>query len=66
MDEVEELHAFTIGICEAICPWPPRFKGMPDITCVDLKKEYHYYMLGRAAGVCLWLILITIVLKCLL
>lgn len=61
MDEPEELHAFIIGLCEVICPWPAFFKGMPSIECVDLRIEYHYYMLGRAMGVYAWLVLACII-----
>lgn len=65
LNTTQELHAFTIGICEVICPWPPYFKGMPTPESVDLRTEYHYYALGRAAGIYAWLILAFIAKKCL-
>jgi hypothetical protein len=61
LNTTQELHAFTIGICEVICPWPPYFKGMPTQDSVDLKTEFHYYMLGRAIGVYAWLVLAYII-----
>lgn len=61
MNTPSEFHAFVIGICEIICPWPPYFKGMPDHECSDLRMEFHYYTLGRATGVYAWLVLAYII-----
>lgn len=61
MDEPGEFHAFVIGWCEIICPWPAYFKGMPTQESADLKAEYHYYVFGRATGVYTWLVLAYII-----
>ena len=63
MDEVEELHAFTHGFAEIICPWPPYRKAMSEARAKEIQDEYHYYMLGRAVGVYVWLILACITKK---
>ncbi len=55
MNTVEELHAFTHGICEVICPWPPYRKAMSQDRQDEILQEYHYYQLGRAAGILAWL-----------
>lgn len=57
MNTAEELHAFTHGLCEVVCPWPPYRKVMADERAKELEAEYHYYQLGRAAGVLAWLII---------
>ena len=48
----EEWHAFVIGFCEVLCPWPPRH---------SINSEYHYYVFGRAMGVIAWLIIAKLV-----
>lgn len=62
MNTTEELHAFTHGICEVLCPWPPYRKAMAEDRARELEAEYQYYQLGRAAGVIAWII-IAIVIK---
>ena len=53
----EEKHALVCGLCEVVCPWPPRIKP----TKLDyVQGEYHYYQVGRALGVIAWLIIIVI------
>lgn len=55
MDTCEELHAFTHGLCEVVCPWSPYRKAMAEERAKELEAEYHYYLLGRAVGVLVWL-----------
>jgi len=60
MDTPEEVHAFVIGLCEILAPWPPRIrtpspskgegKGEGDNPDSVVRKEYHYYSFGRASG----------------
>jgi hypothetical protein len=45
----EEWHALLIGLCEVLCPWPPR-TWLSGEAQDQLLKEYHYYMAGRALG----------------
>lgn len=62
----QEWHAFVIGFCEVLCPWPPRHKPMhaglwvPKELRKQIASEYHYYMFGRAIGVIAWLIIAPI------
>ena len=56
MDIGEEWHAFVIGFCEILCPWPPRH---PINSTNSINSEYHYYTFGRAIGVIAWLIIAT-------
>jgi len=60
LNDVEEFHALAIGFFEVLCPWPPHFKGMPTTESCDLKKEYHYYMFGRALGILAWILIANI------
>jgi len=55
LSEAEELHALVIGLCEVIAFWPPFFKNLTSDQKADLVQEYHYYMLGRALGIFVWL-----------
>jgi len=60
-----ERHCFIIGICEVLCPLPPRIK--PDVQLTsDVNDEYWYYNAGRAVAVGIWLTLICAVIHCLL
>lgn len=61
LSEPEELHALTIGFGEVIAFWPPLIRNLISDQKVDLVKEYHYYMLGRALGVITWLIIAKII-----
>lgn len=61
MDEPEELHAFVIGLCEIICPWPPYRTAMSEARAKEIQDEYHYYVLGRATGIYTWLVLAYII-----
>ena len=54
----EERHAFIIGLCEVLCPWPP------ECHCEQgeaISQEYHYYLAGRALGVIAWLSIAKII-----
>jgi len=57
----EEWHAFVIGFCEVLCPWPPRHKSIHKELRKQIASEYHYYMFGRAIGVTAWLIIAKLV-----
>ena len=51
-----ERHAFIIGLCEVLCPWPPRtWLNRKDHDAIQ--TEYHYYAAGRAVG---FLVLLTL------
>jgi hypothetical protein len=50
-----EWHAFVIGFCEVLCPWPPRFKLVSQDITNQVADEYHYYLFGRTIGVITWL-----------
>jgi len=56
-----EWHAFVIGFCEVLCPWPPRHKSMHKELRKQITSEYHYYMFGRGIGVVAWLIIAKII-----
>ena len=60
MDTIEEWHAFVDGLCEALCPWPPRHKPSPE-NQKAIEDEYHYYMWGRAVGIGAWLTIGSII-----
>lgn len=45
----EEWHAFLIGFCEVLCPWPAR-SYIPKEQRDKVLGEYHYYLAGRGAG----------------
>jgi hypothetical protein len=55
LDCYREWHAFAIGFCEVLCPWPPRFKLASQDLTNQVADEYHYYLFGRAVGVLAWL-----------
>lgn len=62
----DEWHAFVIGLCEVLCPWPPRVRIPSPSTGDgkgegDIAREYHYYVFGRALGVITWLIIAKII-----
>jgi len=54
----EERHAFVIGLCEVLCPWPARYSVN---SRNSINSEYHYYVSGRALGVIAWLIIAKII-----
>jgi hypothetical protein len=58
LDTGEEWHAFVIGFCEVLCPWPPRCHCE---LSEAISSEYHYYAFGRAMGVIAWLIIAAII-----
>jgi hypothetical protein len=58
----EERHAFIIGFCEVLCPWPPRTSAYADVVS-PIKEEYHYYMAGRALGFPLLILIIIALVK---
>jgi len=60
LDDWKEWHAFVIGFCEVLCPWPPRYHD-PLQWPQSVKDEYHYYVFGRALGVIAWLIIAIII-----
>lgn len=48
-DTYNERHAFVIGFCELLPPWPAYYKGnLPPPKY--LKDEQHYYYSGRTFG----------------
>jgi len=53
LDCHQEWHALVEGFCEVICPWPPIHKPAQKLA-QDIVNEYHYYMFGRALGICGW------------
>jgi len=61
LDDPEEVHAFTIGLCEVLAFFLPRaFRPGRDLKAI-LSTEYHYYMLGRGVGVFLLLFIAHII-----
>ena len=46
----EEWHALVIGAAEVVCPWPPLHRILTWQYADNLRKEYHYYVTGRALG----------------
>lgn len=55
LNDPKELHALVIGLCEVVCPWPPRQITIDAELAKAIWTEYHYYMLGRALGLFTWL-----------
>lgn len=51
----DEVHALVIGLAEVVCPWPPLHRILSWDYADRLRKEYHYYVTGRALGVLVWL-----------
>jgi hypothetical protein len=58
LDCYQEWHAFVIGFCEVLCPWPPRCHCERSEA---ISAEYHYYMTGRGLGVIAWLVIAKII-----
>jgi hypothetical protein len=54
LDTSQEWHALVLGLCEVICPWPPRCHCERSEA---ISNEYHYYLFGRALGVIAWLVI---------
>lgn len=63
MDTYKEWHAFVQGLCEVLCPWPPRHKEMSDTLAAEIVKEHTYYVWGRACGVPILLVMIGLFVK---
>jgi len=61
MNTPDEFHAFVIGLCEVLCPWPPRNQLPIRNSQLTIAEEYHYYLFGRAMGVIAWLIIAKII-----
>lgn len=61
LDTPEEVHALVIGLFEVLCPWPPVYKAMTRKRAREIKKKYHYYMLGRGFGILSWLVIAIII-----
>jgi len=61
LDTPAEWHAFCQGVCEILCPWPPRHKPMHKELRKQIASEYHYYQFGRGIGVIAWLIIAKII-----
>jgi len=59
LSTAQERHALLIGICEVLCPLPPRVRPW-DKTVSIVNLEYHYYLAGRALAAQYWVILIAI------
>jgi hypothetical protein len=57
----EEWHAFAIGFCEILCPWPPRRHIITQQEVNSLKGEHHYYLFGRAMGIIAWILLAKLI-----
>jgi len=49
MINMDELHSFTVGFFEVLCPWKPRYDELLPMPKY-LEKEVHYYLAGRGAG----------------
>jgi hypothetical protein len=60
LDDWREWHALVEGLCEVLCPWPPRYKPA-DEAAQDIRNEHHYYMFGRALGILGWLTICAII-----
>ena len=58
LDTSDELHAFAIGLCEVLCPWPARCHCEQSLK---IQAEYHYYSAGRAIAVFVWLIIAKLI-----
>jgi len=65
MDTHQEWHSWVIGFSEVICPWRPMLTK-PEKELEYVKKEWHYYMFGRASGVFAWLGIIILFKKVIL
>jgi len=61
LDTYQEWHAFVEGLCEVLCPWPPRYKSVHKKLLKQIASEYHYYMFGRALAVIAWLIIAKLI-----
>jgi len=69
LDTTAELHALVQGLCEVLCPWPPRHKLPAGKLLREIHDEHHYYMAGRVLGVPAWFaiaIIVAIIIKQLL
>lgn len=65
LSTAEERHAFLIGICEVLCPLPPRVRPW-DNTVSQINAEYHYYVAGRALAALCWVVMIALFVRHLL
>jgi hypothetical protein len=60
LDSYQEWHALVEGLCEVLCPWPPRHKLSRKLLN-DLRGDHHYYVFGRVLGVIAWFIIAKII-----
>lgn len=63
LDEIEELHALVIGLCEIFCFIPQLHPKLSVELIKVLEDEHHYYVLGRALGLLAWIGIICGIVK---
>jgi len=61
LDTVAEWHALVQGLCEVLCPWPPRHKLMDEELANEIRTNHHYYATGRVLGVLAWVVIICVI-----
>lgn len=61
LNTAEELHALVVGLCEIVAPFPPPKRLCAEERATETGKEWHYYQLGRALGVFVWLLILAII-----
>lgn len=59
----KEWHSWWIGWAEMICLRIPPTVPITDYARLEMKQEWHYFQVGRAAGVLTWVIILIGIFK---
>lgn len=54
-----EWHCFEIGWAETFCFCIPARFPITDFAKEEMEREFHYYGIGRVAGVLLWVVILV-------
>ena len=57
-----EWHSFWIGFAEMLCLRIPPLAPITEHMLTEMDCEWHYYAMGRAAGVLSWVVILGILL----
>ena len=57
-----EWHSFWVGFAEMVCLRIPPLVHITEQMLTEMNSEWHYYAMGRAAGMIFWVIILAVLL----
>ena len=57
-----EWHSFWVGFAEMMCLRIPPLVPITEHMISEMLHEWHYYAMGRAAGVLSWVVILAVLL----